>query len=320
MRTSDRVPKRISRKLPKLITVQGLLAADLALNQTTKFKEWDAVTPTREDIWASLPLTWHPDLQALLPGSGKDLLKKQSAKLKRDWDMVQPAFPTASYDDYLYAWLLVNTRTFYYTNKKTEKLPPHECMVLQPVADLFNHADEGCGVQFDATSFEFLSKRSYEEGEEVYISYGSHSNDLLLVEYGFILETNRWDEACIDDVVLPELSSRQKEQLEERGFLGKYMVDAENVCHRTQVALRILCVSREKWEAFADGMDDGEKEQEKVDRLLLSMLKKYEKVATKRVVEVGAIGVGEECHRDLLSRRWKQIQSLMANAIEKLES
>ncbi len=132
------------------------VSADLTLNKSTKFREWDAVTPTREDIWASLPLTWDSKLHALLPKTAKDILKKQTRKFQRDWDMVRKSFPSTSYDEYLYAWLLVNTRTFYYSTGKTEKLPPHECMALQPVADLLNHADEGCSVQFDSASFTIM--------------------------------------------------------------------------------------------------------------------------------------------------------------------
>ncbi len=318
LRTLDTVPKRISRKLPKQLTVHGLLAADLALNRSTKFDTWSAVTPTREDIWASLPLTWDPRLHEFLPRPARELLKKQVIKSKRDWSMVMEAFPSLEYDDYLYAWLLVNTRTFHYTTPKTESFAPDDCMALQPVADLFNHSDDGCGVQFDSDSYMITAQRPHEAGEEVYISYGSHSNDFLLVEYGFILAENRWDEACIDDAILPALSPKQKQKLEEFNFLGKYIIDATDVCYRTQVALRILCVPMGRWQAFVDGMDHGEADQMKVDRLLVSLLKKYEAAVEKTLLRIDALEVGQEGHLTTLSSRWKQVQSLVEATVKRL--
>ncbi|KAH8882680.1 SET domain-containing protein [Thozetella sp. PMI_491] len=320
LRTLDTVPKRIARKLPKKLTIHGLLAADLALNKSVKYDIWNAVTPTREDIWATLPLTWDTKLHEFLPRPAKDLLNKQIAKIKLDWSMVLEAFPSLAYDDYLYAWLLVNTRTFHYTTAKTEKFAPPDCMALQPVADLFNHSDEGCGVQFDTESFAITSMRPYAAGEEVHISYGSHSNDFLLVEYGFVMDHNRWDEVCIDDIILPQLSSEQKNKLEQRDFLGKYIIDSESVCYRTQVALRILCLPENKWKAFVDGVDDGEAEQKKIDRFLLSLLKKYEPTVKKILLQVEALKVGQDGHRAMLSTRWQQIQALLAATIKRLGS
>ncbi len=88
------------------------------------------------------------------------------------------------------------------------------------------------------------------------------------------------------------------------------MIDAENVCYRTQVALRIVCVPKAKWQAFVDGMDDGEAEQTKVDQLLVSLLKEYEKTAKRMELEVHALKVGQDGQRDMLSRRWRQIRDL----------
>ena len=195
-------------------------------------------------------------------------------------------------DDYLYAWLLVNTRTFYHETPRTKKFKKEDKMVLQPVADLFNHTSydpsaeekEGnkktCSVAFSPTAFTITTARPYTAGEEVYICYGNHSNDFLLIEYGFLFDENVWDEVCIDDAILPLLNQHQptpvqqqqqppkkptrrlhergkkdpkpttsnhtpktpKDLLEETGFLGNYNLDPRNPtgCYRTQVALRAL--------------------------------------------------------------------------------
>lgn len=82
-----------------------------------------------------------------------------------------------------------------------------------------------------------------EIGEEIFVSYGNHSNDFLLVECakqsitcmflisyiftnltfqdGFILEENRWDSLPIDDLVLHHLIYKPaRKQLENAGYLG----------------------------------------------------------------------------------------------------
>ncbi|KAG6367466.1 hypothetical protein INS49_001656 [Diaporthe citri] len=354
LRTKDTVPTTIVSSLPKDVTVHGLLAADLALNKAandTKYSKWQAVVPTIEDIQQSMPLTWPASLQSLLPAGASKLLEKQRVKFDKDWDTVSAAFPIegkgkakggvvskeCTRDEYMHAWLLVNTRTFYFVTPKTERLPKEDHMALQPVADLFNHIDrDGCHVAFDhAESFTFRTTRAYEKGDEVHISYGSHSNDFLLVEYGFVLARNHWDEVRLDDdVVLPALTRRQREELEDVGFLGNYVLDNDTLCHRTQVALRQMAVTgkyggltMDEWRKFVSGLDDGEKSQAKVDALAVGLLEKYEATIKTKEKELRKLRFQEEdgdedmneSRREILLRRWAQIRGLVKATIERLE-
>lgn len=353
LRTKDTVPTAIVASLPKDVTVHGLLAADLALNKTaneTRYSKWQAVVPTIEDIQQSMPLTWPASLQSLLPAAASQLLAKQRAKFDKDWDTVSAAFPIegkgkgkgggvskeCTRDEYMQAWLLVNTRTFYFVTPKTEKLPKEDHMALQPVADLFNHTDrDGCHVAFDHTeSFTFQTTRAYEKGDEVHISYGSHSNDFLLVEYGFVLARNHWDEVRLDEVVLPALTRGQKEELEDVGFLSNYVLDHDTLCHRTQVALRQMAVTGKyggltmaEWRKFVSGLDDGEKSQAKVDALAVGLLEKYEATIKTKEKELRKLRFREEDgdeemnegRREILLRRWAQIRGLVKTTIQRLE-
>lgn len=355
LRTKDTVPSAIVASLPKDVTIHGLLAADLALNKAandTKYSKWQAVVPTVEDIQQSMPLTWPASLQSLLPAGASHLLDKQRTKFDKDWSTVSAAFPVeakakakggvvrkeCTRDEYLHAWLLVNTRTFYFVTPKTEKLPKEDHMALQPVADLFNHTDrDGCHVSFDhADSFTFRTTRAYEKGDEVHISYGSHSNDFLLVEYGFILAQNHWDEVRLDeDVILPALTRRQKEELEDVGFLGNYVLDNDTLCHRTQVALRQMAVTgryggltMDEWRKFVSGLDDGEKSQAKVDVQAVGLLEKYEATIKTKEKELKRLRFQDEdgnetvneSRRETLLRRWGQIRTLVKATIERLEN
>ncbi|KAI1392584.1 SET domain-containing protein [Hypoxylon trugodes] len=322
LRCIDTIRKPVIRHLPKTMSVHGLLAADLALDASSKYALWNAVCPTPDDFFG-MPLVWPRELCALLPLAAREMLSKQEIKLARDWAAVSAAFPQQDQlekTQYRYAWMLVNTRTFYYINTKLSKRKSKDDhMCLQPVADLFNHTDEGgCNVAFDHEGFTIKSLRPYAKGEEVKICYGRHSSDFLLVEYGFVMDDNRWDEALLDDVLLPRLSDRQKDKLEEVGFLGKYVLDKETVCYRTQIAARLLCCGFREWKRFVDGVDDGECSQKAADHLILELLREQKQKAEKTISEVEALSVGEPEQREMLVKRWKQIQDLLDANITRL--
>jgi hypothetical protein len=90
------------------------------------------VVPSREDITSNLPLAWSdPHLHAYLPKSALALLRKQQSKFTRDWAAIQQApapLNTITRPDYLYTWLLANTRTFYVSNHWSYLDPLHDCL------------------------------------------------------------------------------------------------------------------------------------------------------------------------------------------------
>ena len=168
-----------------------------------------------------------------IQNGNRSLLHKQKRKLKKDWDKVSTVLPNADLDTYTYYWLIVNTRSFYFeAPRATQKLSPEDCLVLCPFADYFNHAVEGCNVSFDDMGLTITSNRAFESEEEVFVTYGSHNNDFLLTEYGFILEENKWDTLLLDDLVLrPPMTRLQKERLDGVGYLGYVLPNPHNRTH-----------------------------------------------------------------------------------------
>lgn len=315
LRTAATVPKAITQALGD-ITVHGLLATDLALDKSEKRAAWRAVLPTRDDFKDSMPLMWDISLQKLLPPASKTLLENQQKKLKIDWATVSKSFPDLSYDHYLHNWLVVNTRTFYYVaHNSRKKSRPDDCMALNPFADYLNHSDGGCHVELIPSGFRITSDRSYDKGDEIYFSYGHHSNDFLLAEYGFIMPKNKWDELRLDHVIMPELSEENREVLKQAGFLGNYVLDRENICYRTQVALMLLCVPLRVWNRFVGGADHGESTQQQVDRLLLRLLNAYKEYALQMLQELSLLSLTFKEQRNTLITRWDQIMVLLDGAI-----
>lgn len=297
-----------------------------------------------------MPLNWAPALQALLPPRAQSLLSQQRAKFEQDWSRVSAAYPAAqqqqqkrrrssssgngsgsgsgsdsgiSRSSFLYAWHLVNSRSFYHTTKKTEKLPHEDHLVLQPVADLFNHAPDhapGCKAAFDQASFTITTTRRYAAGEELLIRYGAHSNDALLVEYGFTLDENPCDEVCLDPWLCPLLveGGKRKTWLEEAGFWENYMLDQDTACYRTQTALRALCLEHEQWRAVLDGERDEDEDRDAADKILLQVLRRCEKDIRGKIREVDRCTEGTESLRRSLRRRWLQMKALVVMTVSRL--
>lgn len=270
-----------------------------------------------------MPAYWPPELRDLLPDGAKAVLAQQIAKIDKDWKQVSAAYPDMAKDDYLYSWHLINSRTFYHVTPKTEKLHKDDRMVLQPVADLFNHDSErGCSVAFDANDYTITTKHSHEDGDEVFIQYGSHSNDLLLVEYGFTLpgSTNKWDETLLDAYICPLFNAAQKKKLEDAGFWGDYKLDAETpVCYRTQVAVRLLLLNDRQWKQVVSGRRDEEQDKDAANKELLAILRRYEKDIRSAIREIDGSKIGEASMRLALRGRWAQLREIVAAAMSRIE-
>ena len=157
--TIDSLPKQFKR-IHSTISVHGLLASFLANAETqynTEYDAWRATWPSMDDFKTSMPILW---LQSyclsdfLLPLATRDfrsrssdsshLLAHQQVRFQNDWAAVLKTFPDAQYATYLYHWLVVNTRCFYYDLPLfTRARSRHDEMALCPFIDYFNHADQG---------------------------------------------------------------------------------------------------------------------------------------------------------------------------------
>ena len=192
-----------------------------------------------------------------------------------------------------------------------------------PFMDYFNHSDKGCDPKADEKGYSVTADRAYKAGEEVYFSYGSHTNDFLLVEYGFILEKNRCDSLPLDHLILSQLSSDQARVLKEDGFYGSYTLSptAPTICHRTQAVIRLLTLPSRRYTAFISGTDEGAGDQGKVNEYIIGLLVKYERQIMEILEEVEDLKIDDEVksgQKDTLLRRWKQIRHIVKTGVSEL--
>ena len=354
------LPSLKTFKLPENVTVHGKLAATLALWYSDpthdEYALWQAVWPTEEDFKSTMPIYYNKKLQDLLPIAASTLLTNQLTKLNKDWTDLSPHIPSISKDLFTYTWLIVNTRTFYWNYpdlpnshprlpKPKKKLTGDDCYAMCPFMDYFNHSDVGCDPQADKVGYSVTADRNYKAGEEVFVSYGAHTNDFLLAEYGFILESNKRDAVPLDHLIVPALDDEQMAALKEDGFYGNYTLfkrgGSEIICHRTQAVLRLLVLDSKRYSAFVGGFDhDVDREQGKCFGYLMGLLTKYSRQVMGILEEVEGLKVAETDEKpkkrrkssvseveppvradqkDTLVRRWKQIRDIVNGAIEELQ-
>ena len=172
----DRLPAAFRQLIgvPRM-TVHAILAAFLTLGDAEILE--GLVGPCRDlwpsinDLVASMPLllaarlrriTTTADELPLLPpqilsyhedghnGASpvQGLLQKQEARFECDWEAIcaAPGLPRPLDQElFRYHWLIVNTRSFYFSCGSLAKLKREDRMVLCPLVDLFNHANGGVG-------------------------------------------------------------------------------------------------------------------------------------------------------------------------------
>ena len=212
--------------------------------------------------------------------------------------------------------MIVNTRSFYYEDMKNRKaVDPEDCMALCPFADYFNHSDRGCRVTFGMDAYTVEADKTYEVGQELLTSYGNHSNDFLLVEYGFILSSNRWDEVRLDDMLLPQLSASEKGELDAACFLKNYTLDCQTVCYRTLVLLRWKCGCAGLGDIL-NGNEPSDFERRLVDSSLSELITAFAGHARQHLKDLREMIDGNEYALDVLQTRWNQIIHITDLAVE----
>ncbi|KAL9054969.1 MAG: hypothetical protein Q9162_003824 [Coniocarpon cinnabarinum] len=336
-----------------------LLQGDVPEHLQSFMGMWRSVMPDLEILKQCVPLLWSARAQQLLPEPAKALLQRQKTKFQRDWNdfrsmklplsafgLPEGSSQSAVYEAFAHAWLLVNTRSFYWdypttqsqgskrarqkSQKSSNGLGAEDCMALVPFIDLFNHTYVGecCAVEFNNTGFTVVAARDYEPGEEVFVTYGNYGNEFLLVEYGFMMDPNVCDTVALDQYVIPEFNKAQRALVEEANMFGNYNLHASNspsnvtpptYCYRTQCALRALVLPPAKAKEYIDsGGESGDNEipneRKKIDDMWKHICGHvFENVLKcKNSVETD---LAEGAPQEILLARWNQISDMVYDTI-----
>ncbi|OAX79511.1 hypothetical protein ACJ72_06166 [Emergomyces africanus] len=356
MLTTKSIPSTFRQKLPDDIPVQGLFAAYLCCTEEfqEKYAAWRAVWPSLQDFEQSLPMLWPRQLKGgisggsdssllspLLPPSvsgswitlakrplkhaykaeHQNLLPEQQTRFDKAYQLVKQVFHDIDKDIYTYHWLIVHTRSFHHIPDGTLAPEDHnDAMALCPFGDYFNHIDkEGCEVSYDKHYYTFKTSKSYEKGEEIFISYGNHSGDVLLTDYGFVPAENAWDDLFLDDIILKDLSSRNIEDLKNESYLGNYQITAKGPCFRTEVVACIRYMTPDDWNSYILGYEPASFDETRTNSIIATWIRVYIDEAEAAISKLTALRRKRKYLGDhqfeILLMRWKQILELCKRAL-----
>ncbi|XP_018574007.1 SET domain-containing protein 4 [Anoplophora glabripennis] len=142
------------------------------------------------------------------------------------------------FDENLFKWgyVLVNTRAVYFDPKIVKSnqqllenvLIDQPSMALCPFLDMFNHhflaMTEAEAVEKEGKLvYRLKTFTEYKRYDQIFISYGSHDNIKLLMEYGFFIPGNNLDVVVYDlqnllDVFSPNLDQKRYKFIMDHGF------------------------------------------------------------------------------------------------------
>ncbi|XP_032981877.1 SET domain-containing protein 4 isoform X2 [Rhinolophus ferrumequinum] len=211
------------------------------------------------------PVCLEPEVVNLLPKPLKAKAREQRIRVQefftssRDFfSSLQPLFSEAvenifSYSALLWAWCTVNTRAVYMKlgRRQCFSAEPDIC-ALAPYLDLLNHSPDvqvKAAFNEETRCYEIRTASSCRPHEEVFICYGPHDNQRLLLEYGFVSTRN--PHACVyvsKDILVKYLPSTDKQMnkkisiLKDHGFIENLTFGWDGPSWRLLTALKLLCL------------------------------------------------------------------------------
>ncbi len=193
------IGRRIVESRIELRSKHSYLAAYLLQERELGVKSfWNPYIRILPERYANMPIFFPEDELAWLTGSFT-LYKigDRIDSLRREYDNIRravPEFNRYSYEDFVWARLVVITRIFglQIEATKTDGLVPY--------ADMLNHKlprETKWSFEDTVRGFVITSLQTIQRGEQIYDSYGRKSNNRFFVNYGFSLDENEDNEAMI---------------------------------------------------------------------------------------------------------------------------
>ncbi|KAG0198563.1 SET domain-containing protein 4 [Mortierella sp. GBA30] len=207
----------------------------------------------------TMPVRYPPELLELLPQNAQVHVNKQRAKIMADYKCTMDFLQSNNdlltrpleYEEYEWAWLVVNTRCIYLDAKKQVAA---DNIALAPMLDFLNHTHDAKTEGFFCTktkSYKIKTLLPYKKGEQVFINYGPHDNCFILVEYGFVTPSNPYNYVSVDSSFMQlsipgETAAAKKDKLElldMAGYFGDYVLHRNDVSFRLLVGMRLRLIN-----------------------------------------------------------------------------
>lgn len=239
-------------------------------------------------IWKVLNINHYQELFNLLPKSTQKHTDKVYQRFIEDYQVVKRLITGKLEIDeryietdylplelYLWSWICINSRCLYMKLPQSKNSSDNFTMV--PYADFLNHSsDDKCGIKIDVNGFKVITNSKYSTNDQLLFSYGPHSNEFLLCEYGFTLSQNKWNYLDISNFIIPLLKPKQIEFLKEFDYFDDYTItESSGISFRTEIAFATLQEPLPKestrLKSLINGIIDG-KVYSKTTNILLSKI------------------------------------------------
>ncbi|PYH41609.1 ribosomal N-lysine methyltransferase [Aspergillus saccharolyticus JOP 1030-1] len=275
----------------------------------------------------------------------QNLLSQQEQRLQSAWTHVRTVYPETDWRTFAYYWCIINSRSFYYVSPgKDEPEDWNDAIAMVPFADYFNHADDDeCEVIWTGENYLFKATRQYEQGEEIYMSYGAHSNDFLFVEYGFYLPTNPSDTIYLDDIIFQDLTIDQKKDLAAQDLFGNFdltltpplLPSSSSSSSSTtptptptklQAAAALKTMNRRDWKLWITGRSQRGFSLQETTKVIRGWIEVYRQECTVMIERIDgmlgkvAISEWERGRYEMLVERWRQVKALCEGGLEAIAS
>ncbi|GAB1300444.1 SET domain-containing protein 4 [Apodemus speciosus] len=191
--------KKWKPPLSPLLALCTFLLSERHAGSQSLWKSYLDVLPTSY----TCPVCLEPEVVDLLPGPLKAKADEQRARVQAlfaasggFFSTLQPLFAESvdsvfSYQAFLWAWCTVNTRAVYLSSRRQACLSaePDTC-ALAPFLDLLNHSPHvqvKAAFNEETRCYEIRTASRCRKHQEVFICYGPHDNQRLLLEYEMLV-------------------------------------------------------------------------------------------------------------------------------------
>ncbi|NXT78258.1 SETD4 protein, partial [Zapornia atra] len=249
-----------------LIALCTFLIAEKHAGEKSQWKPYLDVLPKTY----TCPVCLEHDVVGLLPEPLRKKTQEQKTMVcdlyvssKAFFSSLQPLFAENTgtifnYSALEWAWCTVNTRTIYMKHSQRDcfSLEP-DVYALAPYLDLLNHSPN---VQVKAAfnertrSYEIWTNSQCKKYEEVFICYGPHDNQRLLLEYGFVATDNPHSSVYVSSDTLlryfPPLDTQRNAKisiLKDHNFLENLTFGWDGPSWRLLTALKLLSLGADEF-------------------------------------------------------------------------
>ncbi|XP_069801639.1 SET domain-containing protein 4 isoform X2 [Dendropsophus ebraccatus] len=249
-----------------LLALCTFLVLERYAGDQSPWKPYLDVLPSAYDC----PVYWEAETVNYLPDPVRQKAVEQRSTLCEFYSSALPFFKSLNplfpeilknilTDDAVrWAWCTVNTRTVYMKHAQRNCFSAEpDVYALAPYLDLLNHS---AGVQVEAgfneksRCYEIRTMAAYRKYQQVFICYGHHDNQRLLLEYGFTAAKNPHQSVYVTkDAILRYVSRKDKQLqkkwslLKENGFLENLTFGHDGPSWRLLTACRLLCLGPDEF-------------------------------------------------------------------------